>query len=76
MQRRHRGGEAEAEAGAGMGAAGFQPDKAFHRVAAVGCRYPRPMIADAEQYGSAVAPRLDHDFIGAADRTAAEWLAT
>src|SRR4051812_25223396 len=74
MQRRHRGGQAQAEAGAGLGAAGFQPDKALHRVAAVSFRNSRPVVGDAEQHGSTVAPRLDQNLIGAAERTAAEWL--
>jgi len=49
MQRRHRRGQAQSKTGTGLGAAGFESDKSFHRVFR-SPRNPRPMVCDAEQH--------------------------
>ena len=70
MQRRHRRRQAQSETGAGLGAAGLQPHKSFHRMLAIGFRNSRPVIGDAEQHLIAVAPRLDQDLLAARPATA------
>src|SRR6202022_3844090 len=58
VQRPPRRRQTQSKTGAGLGAAGLEPYKSFHRMSAIGLRYPRPVVGDAEQHLIAVATRL------------------
>ena len=76
MQRRDRRRQAQSKTGTRLGAAGFEPDKSFHRVLAIGLRNSGPMVGDAKQHLIAVATGLDQNHLAfaAGDRISAQRL--
>ncbi len=62
MKPRHRGGEAQPQARAGLGAALLEPHETFDHAAAIGRRDARTVIRHGQRDALAATAGADHDF--------------